>query len=217
MAYHFWDMDHTLVDCDTQVSWKRFLVEEGLADAGDRELADRFFADYARGELDEAAYLQFQLKDFRGHTVARMAALAKRHFETRVRTRIHGEALDRVRQQLEAGEQVLLLTATSHPIAWPLAAHFGIPKVIATEFELDGDRYSGRMAGIYCLGPGKLALLKQFCGSEGLPLDRVHFYGDSLSDIHVLEKVGFPRAVNPMPGLREIALQEGWEILDFRS
>ena len=39
-AIHFWDMDHTLIDNDCDVSWKEFLIAEGLAPAADRELVD---------------------------------------------------------------------------------------------------------------------------------------------------------------------------------
>jgi phosphoserine phosphatase len=51
---------------------------------------------------------------------------------------------------------------------------------------------------------------------DGL-LEDVHYYGDSLPDVHVLERVGHPVAVNPMPGLRTLARERGWRVWDFSN
>ena len=55
-AIHFWDMDHTLIDNDCDVSWKEFLIAGGLAPASDRELIDLYYEQYTCNELDEAAF-----------------------------------------------------------------------------------------------------------------------------------------------------------------
>ena len=217
MDHHFWDMDHTLIACDCEVSWKRFLVASGLADPRDLGRADAFFADYAAGTLDAEAYLVFQLEDFQGKEAERMDRRAEAHFQARVRPHVYVEAVRMVREQLDRGDFVALLTATNRVLAAPVARHFGIPNVLATEFEVQGGRFTGRVAGGYCLGPGKLARLEGFCTSRGLGLTDVHYYGDSLPDVHVLEQVGHPVAVNPMPGLRSLAQRRGWRICDFSN
>lgn len=216
MGYHFWDMDHTLVACDCEVSWKRYLVDEGLTDPGDRELADRFFHGYATGNLDAEGYLAFQLKDFAGRPVAAMAELALHHFQRRVASQVYPEALALIHRQREAGDLVCLLTATSRPIAQPLADHCGIPEVLATEFEVADGRYTGRLLGGYCLGAGKRERLRRYCAGAGIPMEEVHYYGDSLADLEVLPHVGHPVAVNPIDGLRREAEARGWPILDFQ-
>lgn len=213
---HFWDMDHTLIGCDCEVSWKRYMVETGLADVEDLALADRFFRDYEQGRLDAPAYLAFQLKDFRGREVREMEALAERHFRARVVQHVYPAALRMVQAQLAAEDLVVLLTATNKVIAGPVAEHFGIRTVVATEFEADKGTFNGRLRGEYCLGPGKLARLQAFCEARELPLSQVHYYGDSLPDLHVLREVGHPVAVNPVPGLRQVAMEAGWKVLDFR-
>ena len=39
---HIFDMDHTLIEADCDVTWKQFLVSEGLAPASALAEADRF-------------------------------------------------------------------------------------------------------------------------------------------------------------------------------
>lgn len=217
MDHHFWDMDHTLIGCDCEVSWKRFLVASGLADPRDLDRADAFFADYVAGTLDAQAYLAFQLEDFHGMSREIMDARAEAHFQARVRPCAYPEARRRVREQVERGDFVALLTATNRTLAVPVARHFGIPCALATEFEVREGRYTGCLDGGYCLGPGKLARLEAFCLEQGLALADVHYYGDSLPDVHVLERVGYPVAVNPVPGLRALAQERGWPIWDFSN
>ena len=51
---HFFDMDHTLINNDCDVSWKEFLTEEKIAPSNAMEIADKFFDDYNRGEIGRA-------------------------------------------------------------------------------------------------------------------------------------------------------------------
>ena len=39
---HFFDMDHTLINNDCDVSWKEFLTEEKIAPSNAMEIADNF-------------------------------------------------------------------------------------------------------------------------------------------------------------------------------
>ena len=45
MKLYILDMDGTLIDHDCDVSWKEFLVAEGIAPRSDLELAEKFFAE----------------------------------------------------------------------------------------------------------------------------------------------------------------------------
>ena len=212
---HVWDMDHTLIANDCDVSWKQFLVATGRAPTDDLRLVEHFFELYRQAKLDPDEFLAFQLREFVGRTEAEMAPLAEEHFRVLVTPRIYPEALAQVRAQRAAGERVLLCTATNRLIAAPLAKAFGFPELLATELELVDGRYTGRFAGAYCGGPGKLEHLHPWCARYGLTLADLAYYGDSSSDIPVLAAVGFPRVCNPMPKLRQHAEAQGWPIQVF--
>lgn len=215
--YHFWDMDHTLIDNDCDVSWKEFLVAEGLAPVTDLDEAAAFFQQYRENRLDWRAFMAFQLRELAGQTPAELAALAERHFVKIVQPRLYPRAVALVHEQLARGATVCLLTATNRAVALPLAKFVGIPHLLATELELLEGRYTGRMAGEYCGGRGKVPRLLAFCQEHGVPAAEVWYYGDSSADLPALEAVGHPVVANPMPALRAIAEQRGWPLLDFRG
>src|SRR4029079_3693215 len=51
---------------------------------------------------------------------------------------------------------------------------------------------------------------------HGYDLSASYAYSDSMTDLPMLEAVGFPHAVNPDRALRREAQQRGWPVLMFR-
>jgi HAD superfamily hydrolase (TIGR01490 family) len=212
----FWDMDHTIIDNDCDVSWKDFLVAEGLAPKGDLALKDKFYQDYLDGCLDFEEFTAFQLREFRDRTPEEMAVIADRHFATHAAHRIYPEAASRIAEQQAAGIPTILLTATNAIIAQPLATRLSLPRVLATELELIAGRYTGAIAGIYCCAEGKVEVLARYANARNCDLADCAYYGDSSNDVPVLETVGHPHAVNPGEKLRKTAEDKGWPILNFQ-
>lgn len=215
MAHHFFDMDHTLIDNDCDVSWKEFLIETGRVDATQQREVERFYAAYERNELDERSFLAFQLAEFVGKSAPQMRQLALEHFETKVRPTIFPSARHLLTELVTRGDDVHLLTATNRVIAAPVAEHLGILDVVATELEQVGEHYTGRIVDTYCCGAGKLERLTRRCSELRVGLEHIWYYGDSSSDVVVLAAVGHPVATNPMPAVRRVAVERGWRVLDF--
>ena len=211
----FWDMDHTIIKNDCDVSWKEFLYKEGIAPADALEKADKFYQDYLDNCLDQDEFMDFQLAEFAGKSLDEMAKIAQKHFDAVVKELIYPEAEAMIRKQLAEGKKLCLITATNSVIAAPLARHLGIENVIASELEIEDNIYTGKRTGIYCLGQGKVDLMEILFAQIGGSLEHSYYYGDSSADIVILEQVGYPRAVNPAPKLQEAAENHGWEILTF--
>jgi HAD superfamily hydrolase (TIGR01490 family) len=212
-ALWFFDMDHTLIDNDCDVSWKKFLVRHGLAPASAMDEADRFFADYLAGHLDYDAFIRFQLAEFASRTPAEMAALARWHFVEVVRPLLYPAACRAVAAALAHHAPVALPTATNEVIAAPLAADLGIPHLLATRLERRDTLFTGAMDGEYCGGTGKLAPAREFAARFGLTLDQAAYYGDSISDVPLLAAVGFPTVVNPGDQLAAEAAARAWPVV----
>jgi HAD superfamily hydrolase (TIGR01490 family) len=211
-AIAFFDMDHTLMDNDCDVSWKDFLVDEKLADPSEKQEADRFWRLYNEGRLPIEEFLDFQLRQFIGHTPQEMLILSQRHFEKVAQSLIYPKAKAEVDKARSLNMPVVMLTATNRIVAQPVAEKLGFTDVIATELEVLDGRYTGKITGQYCIKQGKVDRAMAFCESLGLSLDRVIYYGDSVSDIPMLKKVGFPVAINPEGELLELARERGWRI-----
>lgn len=214
----FFDMDHTLVDNDCDLSWKEYLADKGLASWLDRLRGRWHFLMYRLGRLNQKRFMRFQLAQFRGRSGDEMAPLLAEHFETYVRPRLY-PSVPGILAALRAKQiPVILITATNQEIAAPLAAYLDMDGLVATRLERDAaGRFSGEIEGIYCLGTNKLLFMEPEASRRGLRLEQVMYWGDSGNDIPILRAVGFPVAANPSPKLRAEALRQGWPIIDLAT
>ncbi|MDD5729001.1 MAG: HAD-IB family hydrolase [Victivallales bacterium] len=212
---YFFDMDHTLIDNDCDVSWKSFVVEQKLAPPDALERATYYYYQYVDGKLDIMDFMDFQLQEFIGKNPAEMAELAQRHFETWVKKTIFPEALEEVHRVQKSGMPNVLLSATNYVIARPLAEYFGFNACLATALELRDGCYTGKLAGEYALGAGKIAMAEKYCRSLNLTLADAAYYGDSINDFPMLKAVGFPIAANPCAELEAGAIENNWPIIHF--
>ncbi len=211
---HIFDMDHTLINADCDISWKSYAVKYGLAPESALAEADRFFDDYNAGTLDIHDFLRFQLREFIGRTPEEMQPHMKRHFEEFILGECRPAGVALVKKLLAQKIPVAILTSTNVCLARPVADHFGIDEVMAPQLELDGTgRYTGRITNSYTAGPGKIAPARDFCTRHGGSLASLTYYGDSINDRNLLEVTGHPVAVNPSPALRAIAEENDWTIL----
>ena len=59
--------------------------------------------------------------------------------------------------------------------------------------------------------------LRELAEDRGIDLAESYAYGDSSNDIHMLESVGHPCAVNPDSKMKRAATTRGWRIEEFRN
>lgn len=209
------DMDHTLIDNDCDVSWKMFMQSLGLAPADAMETAERYYEEYLAGRLDEVEFMAWQLREIAGKPLAEARALARRHFETVVKSKIYPEALRSVQDLLDRGMPVAIVTSTNDLVARPVAEHFGIDTLLATTLEVKHDRITGAFVPPYMIGDTKVVLGKRQCDEWGVSPQVVAYFGDSPADLPLLRTVGFPHVVNPKPSVLEEAQNAGWPVLKF--
>ena len=122
-----------------------------------------------------------------------------------------GEAL--LRQHLEAGDKVAIVTATNRFITGPIAARLGVDTLLATECEMRDGRYTGRLTDIPCFQEGKVQRIERWLAETEQSLEGSYFYSDSRNDLPLLERVTHPVAVDPDPVLRAIAEERGWQVI----
>jgi HAD superfamily hydrolase (TIGR01490 family) len=205
-------MDHTVLDTDCDVSWKYFLVDKGLAPVSHCTEADRFLELYYQGRTPVDEFVTFQLNEFVNRSTEEMRQLADQHFKERVQEYIFPQAQKEIDKFIQKGISTFLLTGTNRIIAEPIARFLGIDTLLATEPELKNGRFTGKIEGLFLMKGGKLKSATDICISRHVKLDNVTFYADSITDVTLLEKVGFPVVVNPKENLRAIAEANQWRI-----
>ncbi len=120
--------------------------------------------------------------------------------------------LERLAQHREAGDRLILVTASFDFYVRLLSEKLGIHEVVATGAEWRDDRLSGKLAGQNCYGAEKLRRLDILLGEQR---DSYHVtaYSDHHSDTELLAWADTAVAVAPTGRLAATARRRGWEIL----
>lgn len=223
MKLALFDLDHTLLPIDSDYSWGAFTTTIGWTDPVDfSRRNDEFFAHYQAGTLDVHDYVRFATDAVRRQGAINSEAAHDHFMRAVVQPAIKPQALALVREHQQAGDEVVIVTATNEFVTRPIAQAFGVQELIAVELERDTSPggtgwITGEIKGVPSFREGKVTRVAQWLSSRRLDWADVEstFYTDSANDLPLMENVTHPVATNPDERLRAIAVQRGWRILDL--
>ena len=217
------DLDHTLLPCDSDYEWGQFLARIGVVDGKYyAQQNERFYQDYKDGKLDIQEFLRFALKPLSEHSRAQLQEWHNAFMQEVIAGQLHQKAMDLVKRHQDAGDLCCVVTATNSFVTRPIVESFGIAHLVATEPATAGDKplanFTGEVKGIPSFREGKLQRVHDWLATQHLVLDQLpksYFYSDSMNDLPLLEKVSNPVATNPDTRLRDEAAKRHWPILEL--
>lgn len=219
MKLALFDLDHTLLPIDSDHSWGNFTIQLGWVDAqAFAQQNDAFYEQYKAGTLDIHAYIRFSTQAFRSQGPDKAAHAHAQFMREVIAPAIRPEALALLQKHREAGDHIVIITATNEFVTRPIAQALGVSDLIALELERDAAGwFTGEIAGTPTLREGKVLRLQQWLAQRNLTLADVHatFYSDSRNDLPLLEQVQHPVATNPDDTLRAAAIERGWPVLEL--
>ncbi len=218
MALAIFDLDHTLLNGDSDYLWGEYMVANNIVDEAEyQRLNQLFLEDYQRGELDNHQYLQFALQPLTLHPIEKLYDWRQDYIENWIKPRIATGTSDLLKKHRQQRDELIIVSATNLFITAPIAELLNIPNILSTEPEIIDNRYTGNYLGTPTYKEGKVTVLAQWLESRDHSLDDSYFYSDSINDLPLLEQVSQPVAVNPDEPLSQIANQRNWPILDLRA
>jgi HAD superfamily hydrolase (TIGR01490 family) len=127
---------------------------------------------------------------------------------------VYDEAVQLIEQHHAEGRDVVIVSASGAEVVEPIGELLGAEHVVATQMDVEDGRYTGTIA-FYAYAENKAAAIRELAEKRGYDLTRSYAYSDSMTDLPMLEEVGYPFAVNPDKELRRIAKERGWPVLVF--
>ena len=214
MKLALFDLDHTLLNTDSDYSWGEFLVNQGLVDpVRHRQMNDQFYADYKAGQLDPIAYNEFVFEFLTQHEPDYLTELHELFMQKIIRPQMRPAGFQAIAQHQAAGHELVGITATSDFITAPIFREFGITEIIATNAEMQAGRYTGKVINTACYQQGKLIRLEQWLA--GREVSESWAYSDSINDRFLLEYADHAIAVSPDERLAQLAQQQNWAFEDW--
>lgn len=166
-----------------------------------------------------AAWARHMAWLLRGFTVEEGQQLFDWLTEERLLPNLRTDIMDMLRDHQAKGHMVALVSGSPQELLDAFVARLHIEHAVGTPLEVKHGRYTGKTAGPLALNEGKVVALKGFIADKGFDIDwdKSFAYGDSRTDIELLEKVGNPVAVYPDDALKALALERGWNIIGERE
>ena len=217
IKYWIFDLDNTILNGDSDYSWIEFLIKNNYVDAKSYEEKNKYFFDqYHQGTLDIAEYAGFSIGSFIEIGQEKLPEILDKFLLTVIEPMINIYALRLIHKHYENDDQLLLASATNKVLVDLIAKRLEFPNVIATIPEQINGTFTGKILEPSALGEGKLLRVKEWMDKNGYKdFSGTTFYSDSINDLPLLESVDKPIAVNPDEKLREISINNSWEIVDL--
>ena len=211
------DLDNTLLAGDSDYGWGQFMVTQGLVDEADYGAKnDAFYQNYLTGTLDMTAYAEFVLAPLTHYSAHELGTIHQQFMHTTVIPMIAPKTQALLKQHRDAGDILVIVTATNDFVTGPIADYLAIPHLIATQAQMLNGRYTGKLKGLPCFQAGKIDKLKAWIEVHNYSIDGAYFYSDSHNDIPLLALVDKPVAVDPDATLKAHALANNWPVLSLR-
>ncbi len=213
----FFDLDKTIIAKSSTLAFSREFQAGGLISRGAvlRSAYAQFVYLVGGADHDQMEKMrQFMSQLCSGWDVETVKEIVADTLHNIVDPLVYDEAVSLIETHHLAGRDVIIVSTSGSEVVEPIGEMLGADKVIATRMEVRDGKYTGDI-GFYAYAENKATAIRDLAQRRGYDLDRSYAYSDSVTDVHMLEAVGHPHAVNPDKDLRRIARDRGWPILVF--
>jgi len=209
------DLDNTLINGDSDRNWGIYLSEKKIVGDDFLQKSEKFYNNYYEGSLDIDGFLNFCLEPLVNNSMDLLLELREDFIETKIKPILLPKAIEEINKEMETNK-VIIATATNNFVTRPIATLFGIDDLIATDFEIIDNEFTGKVDGIPCFRDGKLTKVEQWSKNNDYDLNGSKFYSDSFNDIPLLQKVSEAIVVDGDEKLLQEAKNYGWKCVSFR-
>jgi HAD superfamily hydrolase (TIGR01490 family) len=208
----FFDMDRTLLRCNTGTLYIRWLRKHNEISLPRMLQALGWIAQYKLSVIDMESIVTRVTAEMAGQAEAEMIDKCRAFFDAWVQSEVAPKALAAIDEHRRQGHVLAILSTSTPYVVEPLARHLGIEHTLCTRLAVSDGRFVGTHVRPACYGAGKVHWAEEFARRHDVDLQRSFFYTDSYSDLPMLERVGVQRVVNPDSRLRRHARRVGWPV-----
>jgi len=213
----FFDLDKTIIAKSSTLAFSRSFQAGGLISrrAVLRSAYAQFVYLVGGADHDQMEKMrQFLSELSAGWDVQTVRDIVAETLHSIVDPLVFDEAVSLIEEHQLAGRDVVIVSASGAEVVEPIGEMLGADAVIATRMEIVDGRYTGSI-DFYAYAENKASAIVELAEERGYDLSRSYAYSDSVTDLHMLEVVGHPHAVNPDRDLRRQATRRGWPVLVF--
>jgi XTP/dITP diphosphohydrolase len=210
------DFDGTLIDASSPVRLIARLSRDHIMSKRVVAKSGLWGMRYKMGnELDQRVPRRYIFSSFKNFLATDANAIMRNLYFEDLRAYLRPQALQRIKEHQQAGEVVMIVSASFEPIVEEVSREIGAEAYICTRMEIVDGIYTGEALSDPPEGEQKLIQFKNWANStygEG-NWQLSYAYGDHFSDIALMQLASHPVAVDPDRRLERHAQENGCKIV----
>lgn len=213
----FFDLDKTIIAKSSALAFSREFYAGGLINRRSvlRSAYAQFVFLLGGADHDQMEKMrQFLSQMVTGWPVDTVREIVNDTLHNIVEPLVYDEAVSLIEGHHLAGRDVIIVSASGSEMVEPIGRLLGADAVIASRLAVEEGRYTGTI-DFYAYAENKATAIADLAERRGYDLTRSFAYSDSVTDLPMLELVGYPHAVNPDKALRAHAISSSWPVLIF--
>ncbi len=213
----FFDLDKTIIAKSSTMAFSKPFQAGGLISrrAVLRSAYAQFVYVVGGADHDQMEKMrQFMSQLCAGWDVATVREIVAETLHNIVDPLVYDEAVSLIEEHKLAGRDVVIVSTSGTEVVEPIGEMLGADHVIATRMKVEDGAYTGEIE-YYAYAEEKATAIRALAEQLGYDLSESYGYSDSVTDVPMLEAVGYAHAVNPDRELRRTAAAKGWPVLVF--
>jgi HAD superfamily hydrolase (TIGR01490 family) len=211
----FFDLDHTIISKISGKSLAVSAVRKGYVRSGDLLRISYTWLLYKMKLIDPQTMSEKMIGWTKGIPEVKINELCNETTDNQLLPYVYNEAIEEIGAHRRNNARVVLLSASIDQVCRKIALKIGADDIICTSLQSKDGYLTGHADGKVCFGEEKITRLRDYCLRNNIDISESWYYGDSISDLPVLRKVGSPVCINPSGKLLKTAREEGWKILNW--
>ena len=213
----FFDLDKTILATSSALAFARPFYRGGLISRSDvvRSAYAQFIFLASGADHDQMETMRRYMSDLvTGWDVAKVRDIVAETIDVIIDPAIYDEAVALIEEHRASGRDVVIISSSGTEVVEPIGERLGVDIAVGSQLGIEDGRYTGEIL-FYAYGEGKAQAMRELAAERGYDLTSSYAYTDSITDLPMLNLVGYPTAVNPDADLRRIAAERDWPVLDF--
>ena len=213
----FFDLDKTILATSSALAFARPFYRGGLISRSDvvRSAYAQFIFLASGADHDQMETMRRYMSDLvTGWDVAKVRDIVAETIDVIIDPAIYDEAVALIEEHRASGRDVVIISSSGTVVVEPIGERLGVDIAVGSQLGIEDGRYTGEIL-FYAYGEGKAQAMRELAAERGYDLTASYAYTDSITDLPMLNLVGYPTAVNPDDDLRRIAAERDWPVLDF--
>lgn len=214
-GYAFFDVDDTIISAKSMFSFVELYFQHHpnplLQDTFNQEMKVLFDNDTDWKIVNSIFYSYFT-----HFPISNVNTIAEKWFHNHSFNKphfYHKNVLNALKKHQAEGTECVFVSGSFRELLQPIADNLGVQHILSINLERDGLMFTGNILPPQTIGSGKADAIKQFLKQKACDSATCFAYGDDISDVPMLEAVGYPVAVDGGRRLTEYAKTMGWPII----